>query len=232
MGKRYSRRSRKKRLEELRARQEEERKRMEEERTKREEEEKIRKAKEEAKEAERLAKLEKQAEIKRQKELEIERKLEEESGKTSERPQNINWRMKRTNDNSWRNMKDDHSKDISDRRDHGGIDRKYEKSHVSSGSWHENRDSRRSEFPRSRDSRDDRDRIQERRGFHPEESRTFENWRNISNTSKETQKEASVRESEKNENSTEGTSAATEDKQTGNQLNEDAGGWSKVPNRR
>ncbi|XP_018346365.1 PREDICTED: eukaryotic translation initiation factor 3 subunit A isoform X3 [Trachymyrmex septentrionalis] len=66
------------RLEELRIKQEEEKKRLEEERAKREEEERIRRAEEEAREAERMAKLKKQAEIIRAKEAEIERKLEEE----------------------------------------------------------------------------------------------------------------------------------------------------------
>lgn len=66
-----------KRLEELRLRQEEERLRMEEERAKREEEERARRAEEETREAERLAKLQKQAEIVRQREAEIEKKLEE-----------------------------------------------------------------------------------------------------------------------------------------------------------
>ncbi|KAF7994771.1 hypothetical protein HCN44_004243 [Aphidius gifuensis] len=70
-----------KRLEELRIKEEEEKKRMEEERAIREEEEKIRRAAFEAEEAERLAKLEKQAEIKRAKEALIEKKLEEEKRK-------------------------------------------------------------------------------------------------------------------------------------------------------
>ncbi|RLU26457.1 hypothetical protein DMN91_000252 [Ooceraea biroi] len=60
------------RLEELRIKQEEEEKRLEEERAKREEEERIRRAEEEAKEAERLAKLKKQAEIARARDAEIE----------------------------------------------------------------------------------------------------------------------------------------------------------------
>ncbi|XP_023248195.1 eukaryotic translation initiation factor 3 subunit A [Copidosoma floridanum] len=182
----------KKRLEELRARQEEERKRMEEERAKREEEERIRKAKEEVKEAERLAKLEKQAEIKKQKELEIERKLEEESLRSSER-QHTSWRMQQ-NDVSWRSAKDDNVKDVSDRKDHG-IDRKFEKNLINSGSWHENRDTRRSDFSRGRD---DRIRNPERRSFNVEESRSsIENWRNISNVSKDIKKEFSVKEREK-----------------------------------
>lgn len=89
-----------KRLEEQRQRQEEERRRMEEERAKREEEEQARRAKEEAKEAERLAKLERQAEISRLKEAEIERKLEEERLKHSnvDNPrggQQASWRKRR-----------------------------------------------------------------------------------------------------------------------------------------
>lgn len=70
-----------KRLEELRIAEEEEKKRMEEERAQREEEERIRRAEYEAEEAEKLAKLEKQAEIIRAREAEIEKKMEEDRRK-------------------------------------------------------------------------------------------------------------------------------------------------------
>ncbi|KAH0555004.1 eukaryotic translation initiation factor 3 subunit A [Cotesia glomerata] len=70
--------------EELRIKQEEERKRIEEERAVREEEERIKRAAEAAKEAERLAKLAKQAEIMRAREEEVERKLAEERSKVTE----------------------------------------------------------------------------------------------------------------------------------------------------
>ena len=59
----------------MRIKQEEEKRRLEEERAKREEEERLRRAEEEAREAERLAKIEKQAEITRAREAEIERKV-------------------------------------------------------------------------------------------------------------------------------------------------------------
>ncbi|EZA58507.1 Eukaryotic translation initiation factor 3 subunit A [Ooceraea biroi] len=93
------------RLEELRIKQEEEEKRLEEERAKREEEERIRRAEEEAKEAERLAKLKKQAEIARARDAEIERKLEEERQKDKEQA------------SMWRRMDRDHDRDRERDRD-------------------------------------------------------------------------------------------------------------------
>ncbi|KAK0161623.1 hypothetical protein PV327_010077 [Microctonus hyperodae] len=128
-----------KREEELRIKMEEEKKRLEEERMKREEEEKIKKAEEEAKEAERLAKLERQAEIIRARDAEIERKLEEEKRKDYESDTwrkndrgGSNFRDRETRDNrdikassdgaSWRSdAKDDTSK-LRDRDERGGDD--------------------------------------------------------------------------------------------------------------
>ncbi|XP_012284100.1 eukaryotic translation initiation factor 3 subunit A [Orussus abietinus] len=86
-----------KRQEELRIKQEEERKRLEEEREKREEEERIRRAEEEAKEADRLAKLEKQAEIMRAKNAAIDRMLDEERQKDTTE---ISWKDRGSRDST------------------------------------------------------------------------------------------------------------------------------------
>lgn len=127
-----------KREEELRIKMEEEKKQLEEERMKREEEEKIKKAEEEAKEAERLAKLERQAEIIRARDAEIERKLEEERRKDYEsdtwrkNDRGGSFRDRDTRDNrdikassdgaSWRTDAKDDTAKLRDRDERGGDD--------------------------------------------------------------------------------------------------------------
>ncbi|XP_033340764.2 eukaryotic translation initiation factor 3 subunit A isoform X1 [Megalopta genalis] len=164
------------RQEELRIKQEEEKRRMEVEKARREEEERLRRVEEEAKEAERLAKIERQAEITRAREAEIERKLEEERQK--EKDMSDAWRRQRVPEKpaeviSWRRnteAKEDGNKEEFNRwkRRGGETDNKWRKDELerpkkeNSDIWRRHNYDK--EDVRDRDREWDRDRIDRDRG--------------------------------------------------------------------
>ncbi|XP_078040933.1 eukaryotic translation initiation factor 3 subunit A [Augochlora pura] len=163
------------RQEELRIKQEEEKRRIEVEKARREEEERLRRAEEEAREAERLAKIERQAEITRAREAEIERKLEEERQK--EKDMSDAWRRQRAPEKpaevmSWRRnaeaKEDGNKEEFSRWKRRGEPDNKWRKDELerprkeNSDAWRrhgfDKEDGRDRDREWERDNRIDRDR--------------------------------------------------------------------------